>query len=136
MSSQRPHKNLVVWKEAIELVMMVYRICELLPSEEKFGLVSQMKRASVSVPSNIAEGAARKSNKENIQFLYISSGSLSELDTQNTIIRKLNYIDEMTFAELDEKINKVSAILNGLIEKKKSLNLHSFITSFLNFFYV
>ena len=129
MRSQRPHKNLIVWQEAIELVLLVYNICKKLPNDEKFGLISQMKRASVSVPSNIAEGSARKSNKENIQFLYISSGSLSELDTQNTILRKLNYIDEITFTELDKKINKVSAILNGLIEKRKTFNPHLLITS-------
>ena len=136
MRSQRPHKNLIVWQEAIELVLLVYNICKKLPNDEKFGLISQMKRASVSVPSNIAEGAARKSNKENIQFLYISSGSLSELDTQNTILRKLNYIDEITFTELDDKINKVSAILNGLIEKRKTFNLHLLITSLPHSYYV
>ncbi|MEI6506906.1 MAG: four helix bundle protein [Bacteroidota bacterium] len=134
--TERPHKKLIVWQEAMELVSMVYHLCIDFPTDEKFGMISQMKRAAVSVPSNIAEGAARKSNKETIQFFYISLGSLSELDTLNTLAKILNFINENKFNDLDEKINRVSALLNGLIEKRKSFNPHSFITSFLHILYV
>jgi four helix bundle protein len=75
------HKDLDVWKRSMDLVVKVYQITKLFPDTEKYGLSSQMRRAAVSIPSNIAEGAARKGDKEFIQFLYISIGSLSELET-------------------------------------------------------
>jgi four helix bundle protein len=75
------HKDLDVWKRSMDLVVKVYQITKLFPDTEKYGLTSQMRRAAVSIPSNIAEGAARKGDKEFIQFLYISIGSLSELET-------------------------------------------------------
>lgn len=73
----RPHKNLLVWKDAIELVETIYNLSYKFPESEKFGLTSQVKRAVVSIPTNIVEGAARNTKKEFIQFLCISSGSLS-----------------------------------------------------------
>ncbi|MFV8360212.1 four helix bundle protein [Flavobacterium sp. LS1P3] len=75
------HKDLDVWKRSMDLVVKVYQITKLFPDTEKYGLSSQMRRAAVSIPSNITEGAARKGDKEFIQFLYISIGSLSELET-------------------------------------------------------
>jgi four helix bundle protein len=75
------HKDLDVWKRSMDLVVKVYQITKLFPDTEKYGLTSQMRRAAVSIPSNITEGAARKGDKEFIQFLYISIGSLSELET-------------------------------------------------------
>jgi four helix bundle protein len=134
--TERPHKKLIVWQEAMELVSMVYHLGNNLPSDEKFVMISQLKRAAVSVPSNIAEGAARKSNKETIHFFYISLGSLSELDTLNTLTKNLNFINENKFTELDEKINRVSALLNGLIEKRKTFNLHILITSLPHYHHV
>ncbi len=130
--TERPHKKLIVWQEAMELVSLVYHLCIDFPTDEKFGMISQMKRAAVSVPSNIAEGVARKSNKETIQFFYISLGSLSELDTLNTLAKNLNFTDENKFNDLDEKINRVSALLNGLIEKRKTLTLNILMLTFLN----
>ena len=127
--TDRPHKKLIVWQEAMELVSKIYHLCNDLPIDEKFGMTSQLKRAAVSVPSNIAEGSARKSNKETIQFYYISLGSLSELDTLMILAKNLNFISDDAFTELDNKINKVSALLNGLIEKRKTFNLHLLITS-------
>ena len=76
------HKDLEVWKESMNLVEMVYYLANQLPGDEKFGLISQLKRAAVSVPSSIAEGAARKSDKELIQFCFISLGSVAEVETQ------------------------------------------------------
>jgi four helix bundle protein len=115
----RPHKNLLVWKDAIELVEIIYNLSNKFPESEKFGLTSQLKRAVVSIPTNIAEGAARNTKKEFIQFLYISSGSLSEVDTLITIASNLNYIKKEELEVITQKMDKVSALLNGLIKKLK-----------------
>ena len=85
------HKELDIWKLSINLVEEIYKLTKNFPKEEKFGLTNQLRRAAVSVPSNIAEGAARKSDKENIQFLYISLGSLSEIETQLIIANRLEF---------------------------------------------
>ena len=87
------HKDLDVWKKSIDLVLKIYVLTKEMPSDERYGLCSQIKRAAVSVPSNIAEGAGRSSTKEFIRFLDISNGSLSELETQLIIIEKLQYGD-------------------------------------------
>jgi len=87
------HEELDVWKLSIEFVEEIYRITQKFPSDEKFGLISQLRRAAVSIPSNIAEGAARKSDKENIQFLYIALGSIAEIETQLIISTRLDYCD-------------------------------------------
>jgi four helix bundle protein len=113
-TKQRPHKNLEVWKESIKLSKMIYSMCTGLPSEEKFGLISQFKRASVSVALNIAEGAARETPKEFYQFLKYSSGSLSEIDTLIEITFELNLIQQNIKEEIFNQINKVSALLSGL----------------------
>ena len=82
MGDVRTHRDLDVWKEWIELVVKIYEIVHNFPKEEKYGLVDQIKRSAISIPSNIAEGAARNSKKEFLQFLHISLGSISELETQ------------------------------------------------------
>ena len=82
---EKPHKRLECWKKGIQISKEIYRITDCFPKVEQFGLTSQMRRASVSIPSNIAEGAARHTSKEFTQFLYNAQGSLSELDTQLTI---------------------------------------------------
>ena len=87
------HKDLDVWKLGIELVEEIYKITSKFPKNEIYGLISQMRRAAISIPSNISEGAARDSTKEFIQFLYIALGSLSELETQVIIAKKLSYIN-------------------------------------------
>ena len=116
----RPHKNLIVWKDSIEFVQFIYTLTKKFPDTEKFGLISQLNRASVSVPTNISEGAARNTKKEFIQFLFISSGSLSEVDTLLTISSKLNFINENEFSEANIKMNRISSLLNGLIKKLKA----------------
>src|SRR3989338_2698991 len=88
------YKDLVVWQKGIELVSLIYKISKRFPSEERFGLVSQMQRAAVSVPSNIAEGRGRRSRKDFIQFLYFALGSLAELDTQLIIAEKQGYTEK------------------------------------------
>jgi four helix bundle protein len=97
------HKDLEIWKLGIDIVEVIYKVTEMFPQRD-YGLISDMRRAAVSVPSNIAEGAARNSRKEFIYFLYVSLGSLSELETQVTIANRLGYIaDEQGVSELIEK---------------------------------
>ena len=110
------HKDLKVWEKSMDLVVSTYKLSSHLPAAEKFGLTSQMRRAAVSVPSNIAEGAARNSTKEYIRFLYISLGSLSELETQFLISKRLEYINDI----LEESIIEIRKMLLGLIKNLKS----------------
>jgi len=88
------HKDLDIWKLGIDLVEKIYKLTALFPKEEIYGLMSQMRRAAVSIPSNISEGTAINHKKEYIQFLYMSMGSLSELETQIIISQKLNYLSD------------------------------------------
>ena len=115
------HKDLDVWKKSIDLVVLVYKICEKFPTHEKYGLISQLQRAAVSVPSNIAEGAGRNSTKEYIRFLSIAQGSLSELETQLIIADKLGYgiSHQAIFVEI-ENINKMTYRLREALKKKLS----------------
>ena len=111
----RPHKKLDVWKKALEFVTKIYKITESFPDSEKFGLISQVRRSAVSIPSNISEGAARSSKKEFIQFLSIAQGSTSELETQLIISNNLGFLkreDVFLFDELDE----ISRMIIGLIK--------------------
>ena len=114
------HKDLEVWKISVDLAVDIYKMTENFPKEETYGLISQMRRSAVSIPSNIAEGAARKHKKEFIQFLYIGLGSLSEAETQIILAERLGYISDTS--ELYEKISSIKKMLNGLIahlENKK-----------------
>ncbi|MFL5764391.1 MAG: four helix bundle protein [Bacteroidia bacterium] len=116
----RPHKNLLAWKESILLVQDIYKCTSEFPDPEKFGLISQLRRAAVSVPANISEGAARNTKKEFIQFLYISSASLSEMETLLIISTELNFITTEQNEFLYRKMNRISSLLQGLIKKLKS----------------
>ena len=120
MKEIKSHKDLELYKESKLLVIMVYKLTESLPDSEKFGLVSQMRRAAISIPSNIAEGAARKNTKEFIQFLYHSLGSASELETQIDICKDLNFIDDIN--EVNDKLHYVINMLLRLIKTLKSKN--------------
>ena len=111
----RPHKKLDVWKESVALATDIYKLTEGFPKSEIYGLVSQMRRAAVSVPSNIAEGAARNSDKEFAQFLNIAGGSLSELDTQLEIAFNLKYISLEERDDIDRKLEHITIKLGGLI---------------------
>lgn len=112
----RAHKKLDVWQESVALATHIYEITEAFPKSEVYGLASQMRRAAVSVPSNIAEGAARLSSKEFAQFLNIAGGSLSELDTQIEIAYNLNYITIEQRKEIDRRIDSITGKLGGLIK--------------------
>src|ERR1700704_6903090 len=109
------YKELAAWQRSMDLVRGVYRCTRSFPREELFGLSSQMRRAAVSVPSNIAEGKGRYSHKELIQFLYKARGSLMELETQTIITRDLDYLTEKTSQTLATITLEVMRILNGLI---------------------
>lgn len=115
------HKELDVWKKSMDLVELVYQLTCQFPSDEKFGLVSQMRRAAVSIPSNIAEGAARKGDKELIQFLMISLGSLSELETQYLLAIRLKMIEShKTFEKMLIDVKKLIIGFRNYILKKNS----------------
>jgi four helix bundle protein len=112
-SEKRPHERLDVWQDAMSLVEAVYRMTAQFPDSERFGLVSQMRRAAVSVPSNIAEGAARRSTSEYLRFLSIARGSLAELDTQIQIASRL----ALTIPpdDVEETLHRTFARLNALL---------------------
>lgn len=112
------HKELIVWQKSITLVKLVYQQTGSFPSDERFGLTNQMHRCSVSIPSNIAEGFGRGSDKELTQFLRISLGSLSELDTQLILSKELHYMDEKRYNELSALNEEVAKMLSSLIYRR------------------
>ncbi len=120
------HKDLEVWKKSIGLVKSIYQITKNFPKEEIYGLTSQIKRAAISIPSNIAEGCARNSDKELIQFIYISLGSLAELETQLIISKELGYFENDL--NIQTEIRNIRKMLLGLIKlfevKKMILSIH------------
>ena len=106
------HKDLEVWKQSMNLVEDVYKLLYQLPDAEKYGLISQIKKSCISIPSNIAEGAARASTKEFIRYLDIATGSISELETQLLIVQRLGFADYNESLEL--QINSISKMLYAL----------------------
>ena len=112
----KTHKDLDVWRNAIELVKGVYRITDGFPRREDFGLTSQMRRSAVSIASNIAEGAGRYSKKEFERFLYISLGSLAELDTQFIIAKELKYVMFDVLVKFDQEAQTLRKMLFGLFK--------------------
>jgi len=108
-------KELAVWREAKILAVSVYKLTEPFPKHELFGLTNQMRRAAVSIPSNIAEGIGRRTSKDKAQFMYTSRGSLFELETQMIIARELNYLPADEFNQISERITKCRQLINGFI---------------------
>ena len=111
------HKNLDVWKLSMNLISVIYSLLKSYPKEELYGLSSQMRRAVVSIASNIAEGASRKSGTERKRFYEISRSSLIELDTQLEISLRLNYISNESINNLEDLVNHIFAMIAKLIEK-------------------
>ncbi len=111
------HKKLDVWKAGIEFVKEIYVITECFPVNEKYGLVSQLRRASVSIPSNISEGASRISNNERKRFFEIARSSLVEADTQIEVCIQLGLIGRTECEKLSEQANKIFAMLSNMIKK-------------------
>jgi four helix bundle protein len=113
------HKDLDVWKKSMDLVVKVYQITQLFPDTEKYGLTNQMRRSAVSIPCNIAEGTARKGDQELLQFLYISIGSLSELETQYLIALRLGFVTKEDIFELQMiEVKKLLIGFKNYINKK------------------
>lgn len=112
-SQQRPHERLDVWRDAMALVEATYRLTQDFPDAERFGLTAQMRRAAISVPSNIAEGAARRSTAEYLRYLSMARGSLAELDTQLQIAIRLQFC--ATDAATHDLLNRTFSRLNALI---------------------
>jgi four helix bundle protein len=110
----RPHEKLDVWKRAIEFVCAIYRMTETFPRDEKFGLTSQIRRAAVSVPANIAEGAGRHTAKEFKYFLSNAQGSVSELATELLIAQKLGYLKKETFDTGNRELTSIGRMILGL----------------------
>ena len=110
----RPHRKLDVWKKSMLLAKDIYSATSSFPKSEEYGLTSQLRRAAVSVPSNLAEGAARRGNKEFRQFINIAQGSLSELDTQLDLANMLGYLDQQLHKRLVSEVTDISKMLFGL----------------------
>lgn len=111
----RTFKDLIVWQKAYDLVRLVYKSTKDFPTEERFGLVSQIRRAAISLPSNIAEGYARRYLRQYIQFLCVSYGSGAELETQLMLAKDLGYLEDGEFIEIMAKYNEVERMLAALI---------------------
>ena len=113
--SVKSYRELVVWQKSMRTVEETYRLVRLLPSEERYALSDQMRRAAVSIPSNIAEGQARSSTKEFVNFLSIARGSLAELETQLMICVRLKYLQQSQIEPVMDLCSEVGRMLNGLI---------------------
>ncbi len=109
------YKDLIVWQKAMELVVEVYKLTELFPKSEIYGLVSQMRRCVVSIPSNIAEGRRRGSRKDYRHFLLISYGSGAELETQIEIAKRLMFSKSDDFVKIDALLSEIMKMLNRII---------------------
>lgn len=113
----KSYKELIVWQKAIELVVIIYKITEQFPLEEKYGLAAQMRRAAVSIPSNIAEGTKRKDLPEYLQFLRVANASSVELETQIVISKRL--FQKLNYTQADELLEEIQKMLNKLIANLK-----------------
>jgi four helix bundle protein len=118
--SQSGYKDLIAWQKGMELVSAIYDASDRFPSNEQFGLISQLRRAAVSVPSNIAEGKAHYSNRDFVRFLRHARGSLAEIETQILIAQQRNYLDSETTLSLTQKTDELGRILSGLIKSLTS----------------
>ena len=110
-------KQLQIWVKSMELVKEIYLLTDSFPKLEKFGLISQMQRAAVSVPANIAEGSAKSNNKDFARFLEISTGSLFELETLLLLATNLNYIDSVVSENIQIKISELEKMIYGFKQK-------------------
>jgi four helix bundle protein len=115
----RAHKNLDIWMKIMAMIEDIYTISQGFPRAEMYGLTAQIKRAAVSVASNIAEGAARRGNQEKIQFFSIARGSLSEIDAQLEISLRLKFLSKNSYDKLQNNIDEISRMLEGLTSRFK-----------------
>jgi four helix bundle protein len=117
MKKTQDYKDLVVWQKGIALAKLIYRLTQSFPSAEKFGLIAQMRRAAVSIPSNLAEGQARRTTGEFVQFISHAEGSVAELDTQLILSIELEVCEHARVAAAFELIGELRRMLNGLRRK-------------------
>jgi four helix bundle protein len=117
---EKPHKKLVAWQKAIDLTIALYHLTDSFPKEHLFNLSSQIRRAALSVASNIAEGAARQTKKEFANFLHIAQASLSELDTQLEVAKRLKLLEDDQYHDFDRQLNHIDKLISGLIKYLKS----------------
>src|SRR3989344_3269755 len=117
------YKDLIVWQKAISLVEKIYQLTYYFPKEEVYGITTQLRRAAVSIPSNIAEGYARRSHKEYLQFYSISYGSSLEVETQLIIAKKLKFASPDQFAEIENLLEEVRKMLYAMVYKKKGAQI-------------
>ncbi len=115
----------MVWQKAIELTQKIYTLTHNFPKEEQFGLTSQIRRAAISVPLNIAEGQARYGKREFVQFLYFAKGSLAEIDTQLYIAQQLEYLEAQQYQSFYSNIDELQRMLFGLIAKLDGTKMYS-----------
>ena len=118
MENFKPHQKLDAWQQSMLLVKEIYAVSSTFPPQEMYGLTNQMRRSAVSIPANIAEGAARSGDKEYLHFLSIARGSLSELDTHIQIAVMLGYLNETSY--LQGLLEAVGKLLSGMIRKLKA----------------
>lgn len=114
--------DLATWKEAHKLVLAIYKATKQFPQDERFGLIIQLRRAVVSVSSNIAEGFSRNTNKEKVQFYYMALGSLTEVQNQLIISKDLSYMSKSRFDELMKQVIVVNKLINGMIKSAKAMS--------------
>jgi four helix bundle protein len=119
----RTHEKLEVWRKSVDFVVNVYKASENFPNEEKFGLTSQIKRASVSIPANVAEGAARTSNKEFLHFLSIAQGSASEVSTEILIAFRLGFLEENKYSDLLANSDEIGRMISGFSQHLRNKDL-------------
>jgi four helix bundle protein len=118
MSNVKTHKDLEIWQKGIKLVELIYKLTASFPKEEIYGLISQMRRAAISYPSNLAEGAARSSRREFTQFVYIALGTLSELETQLIISLRLGHHNDLNILDEIEVLRKMTLNFIKYLKKK------------------
>jgi four helix bundle protein len=113
--SRLNYKDLILWRKAMDLAVVVHQSCTTFPPSETHGLVSQLRRAAISIPSNIAEGYARKSKKEYVYFLHVARGSIAELETQLLLAQRVGYLPENAVTDLQSRIEEVGRILHAVV---------------------
>ena len=119
MATVRNYRELIVWQKAMDLVELVYQATKQFPTEELYGLTSQVRRSAVSIPSNIAEGQARKSTAEFLNFLSIANGSRAEMETQILLAQRLKYVTNDTAQQILNLSEEANRLLNGLMNSLK-----------------
>jgi len=113
--SRLNYKDLILWRKAMDLAVVMHQSCTTFPRSETYGLVSQLRRAAISIPSNIAEGYARRSKQEYIYFLHVARGSLAEVETQLLLAQRVGYLPESAVADLEDRIEEIGRILHAVV---------------------